>query len=174
VFQAAFGSWRLALLAYATLPVALVGGLLVALAGSRRLSLGELLGLFALLGIAARGGIVLITHLQRLEREDEEGIGPALVVRGTRERLVPVLMTAVTTGLALAPLLVLGSGPGNEITHPMAGVILGGLVTTTLLNVFIVPALYLHYGSAGSSFAFTASSPQGLRPVLRRSPDAAR
>jgi Cu/Ag efflux pump CusA len=174
LLQAAFGSWRLALLAYATVPAGLVGGLVVALAGSRRLSLGELLGLFALLGLAVRAVIVLITHLQRLEREEGAVHGPELVVRGAADRLAPVLMTAVTTALALAPLVVLGNVAGNEITLPMAGVILGGLVTTTLLSVFIVPALYLHFGSPGASFAFTRPRPHELRPALRRRPDATR
>ncbi len=172
LLQAAFASWRLALLVFATAPVGLVGGLIVALIGGR-LSLGELLGLFALLGLAVRAAIVLICHLQRLQREAAEPIGPDLVVRGAAERLAPVLMTVATTALALTPLVVLGNVPGNEITHPMAAVILGGLVTTTLFAVFIVPALYLHFGSAGASFAFTETSPTGLRPALRRRPDAA-
>ena len=90
-------------------------------------------------GIAARNGILLINHCQHLERHEGEAFGPALVVRGAQERLSPILMTALATGLALVPLLVAGTIPGHEIEHPMALVIVGGLVTSTLVNLFIVP-----------------------------------
>ena len=82
-------------------------------------------------GIAARNGILLINHYQHLERDEGETFGPELVLRGARERLSPILMTALATGLALVPLVVLGDIPGHEIEHPMAVVILGGLVTST-------------------------------------------
>ena len=96
-------------------------------------------------------------HYQHLEEEEGEVFGLGLVLRGARERLVPILMTALTTGLALVPLVVVGNVPGHEVEHPMAVVILGGLITSTLLNLFIVPALYLRLGrrrrSAGESAA---------------------
>jgi Cu/Ag efflux pump CusA len=97
-------------------------------------------------GIAARNGILMISHFQHLE--DEEGVpfGPGLVLRGAKERLAPILMTASATDLALVPLAVAGSVAGNEIEHPMAIVILGGLVTSTLLNLFVLPSLYLRFG----------------------------
>ena len=87
----------------------------------------------------ARNGIMLISHCQHLERVEGMPFGPELVIRGAKERLVPIMMTVLTTGLALIPLLVSGSIPGQEIEHPMAVVIVGGLITATLLNLFVVP-----------------------------------
>ncbi len=141
----AFGSWRLALLFFVTLPMALVGGVLAAYAAGGTLSLGSLVGFFTVFGIAARNGILLINHYQYLEREEGEPFGPSLVLRGALERLSPILMTALATGLALVPLLVYGDIPGHEIELPMAVVIVGGLVTSTLLNLFVVPPLYLRF-----------------------------
>ena len=146
LLQAAFGSWRLAAVVFLTLPVALVGGVLAALAGGGIMSLGALAGFFTVLGIAVRNGVLLVSHYRRLERDEGETFGPELVVRGARERLAPVLTTVFATGLALVPLVVLDN-PGHEIVHPMAVVVLGGLVTSALLNLFIVPALYLRFGA---------------------------
>ncbi len=142
----AFGSWRLAILSFLTLPSALVGGVLAAYAGDGVISLGSLVGFLTVFGIAARNGIMLISHFQYLEDHEGESFGPDLVLRGARERIAPILMTASAAALALVPLVVVGSVPGNEIEHPMAVVILGGLVTSTLLNLFIVPSLYLQFG----------------------------
>jgi len=146
LLQAAFGSWRLASLMFFTLPMAFVGGVLAAYAGVGEISLGALIGFYTVMGIAARNGIMMVTHFQHLERHEGETFGPALVLRGARERLSPILMTALATGLALLPLVLSGDKPGQEIEHPMAIVILGGLVTSTLLNLFVVPALYLRFG----------------------------
>ena len=145
LLQASFGSTRLAILSFLTLPSALVGGILAAWFGSGVISLGALVGFFTVLGIAARNGIMMINHFQHLEKHEGETFGPALVIRGARERLAPILMTALATGLALVPLAIAGDLPGHEIEHPMAIVILGGLVTSTLLNLFIMPALYLRF-----------------------------
>jgi CzcA family heavy metal efflux pump len=143
----AFGSWRLGLMAFLALPMALVGGLLAAyLFSGGIISLGSLVGFFTVLGIVARNGIMLITHCQHLEQEEGETFGPGLVLRAAKERLAPILMTALATGLALVPLVISGEIPGAEIEYPMAIVILGGLVTATLLNLFIIPALYLRLG----------------------------
>ena len=147
LLQAAFGSWRLATAAFLTLPMALVGGLLAVLATGGVLSLGALIGFVLVLGIAARNLVTLVSHLQHLEREEGEAFGPALVLRGALERLSPILFTAVATALVLVPLLVLGNVPGQEILQPMAVAVLGGLVTATLLNLFVAPALYLRFGS---------------------------
>lgn len=146
LLHAAFGSSRLAVLSFLTLPSALVGGVIAAYLSGGVLSLGSLVGFFTVLGIAARNGIMLINHFQHLEREEGEAFGPALVLRGARERLAPILMTAAATGLALVPLAIAGDIPGHEVEHPMAVVILGGLVTSTLLNLFLVPTLYLRFG----------------------------
>ncbi len=147
----AFRSTRLAVISFITLPSALVGGVLAAWLGDGVLSLGSLVGFLAVLGIAARNGIMLISHYQHLENQEGETFGPDLVIRGARERLAPILMTTLATALALVPLVVAGSVPGNEIEHPMAIVILGGLVTSTLLNLFVVPSLYLRFAKKRSS-----------------------
>jgi CzcA family heavy metal efflux pump len=146
LLQASFGSLRLALLLFLTLPMALVGGVLAVWMGGGILTLGSLIGFLTVFGIAARNGILMISHFQHLEREEGEPFGPGLVLRGAKERLAPILMTASATGLALVPLAVAGSVAGNEIEHPMAIVILGGLVTSTLLNLFVLPSLYLRFG----------------------------
>ena len=137
LLQAAFGSLRLAVLAFLMLPMALVGGVLAVWLGDGMLSLGSLVGFLTVFGIAARNGILMISHFQHLEHDEGEPFGPELVLRGAKERLAPILMTALATGLALVPLAVAGSIPGHEIEHPMAIVILGGLVTSTLLNLFV-------------------------------------
>jgi Cu/Ag efflux pump CusA len=140
-----FGIVRLALLSFLTLPSALIGGVLAAYLGGGVISLGSLVGFFTILGIAARNGIMMINHFQHLERHEGEPFGPSLVIRGARERLAPILMTALATGLAIIPLVLAGDLPGHEIEHPMAVVIVGGLITSTLLNLFVVPSLYLRF-----------------------------
>lgn len=142
-----FQNMRLALLTFSTLPWTFVGGLLTAFfINGGILTLGSIVGLFTILGIATRNGIMMISHFQHLEGEEGEPFGPGLVLRGARERLAPILMTALTTGLALVPLVIRGNIPGQEIEYPMAIVILGGLFTSTLLNLLIVPSLYLRFG----------------------------
>ncbi len=88
----------------------------------------------------------MINHCQHLEEYEGETFGPALVVRGARERLSPILMTSLATGLALVPLVFGGDLPGHEIEYPLAVVILGGLFTSTLFTLFVVPSLYLRFG----------------------------
>jgi CzcA family heavy metal efflux pump len=149
LLHTSFGSTRLAILSFLTLPFALVGGILAAWLGTGVISLGSLVGFFTVLGIAARNGIMMINHFQHLEREEGEPFGPGLVIRGARERLAPILMTALATGLALVPLAIAGDRPGHEIEHPLAIVILGGLITSTLLNLFVVPSLYLRFAKSG-------------------------
>jgi Cu/Ag efflux pump CusA len=148
LLQASFGSTRLAVLSFLTLPFALVGGILAAWLTGGVISLGSLVGFFTVLGIAARNGIMMINHFQHLEREEGEAFGRGLVIRGARERLSPILMTALATGLALVPLAIAGDLPGHEIEHPLAIVILGGLITSTLLNLFVTPSLYLRFAKA--------------------------
>jgi Cu/Ag efflux pump CusA len=127
--------------------MALVGGALAAFIGDGIISLGSLVGFFTVLGIAARNGILMINHFQHLEQHEGETFGHQLVLRGARERLSPIVMTTLATGLAVVPLVAAGSIPGHEIEHPLAVVILGGLVTSTLLNLFVLPALYLRFAS---------------------------
>jgi CzcA family heavy metal efflux pump len=149
LLQTSFRSWRLAVLILATLPMALVGGAIGAYLGGGVISIGSLVGFFTIFGIAARNGILLINHFQHLEDVEGEPFGRELVVRGARERLAPIMMTSLATGLAVVPLVVLGYRPGDEIEYPLAVVILGGLLTSTLLNLFLVPSLYLRFGRRG-------------------------
>ncbi len=148
ILLASFENTRLAVLGFLTLPSALVGGLLGAYVTGEVISLGSLVGFLTVFGIAARNQIMLVSHYQHLERHEGEAFGPVLALRGARERLSPILMTALATGLALVPLVITGDIPGHEIEYPMAIVILGGLITSTLLNLFVVPSLYLRFGKA--------------------------
>ena len=149
LLQTSYRNWRLATLSFLTLPVALVGGVLAAyIFGGGVISLGSLVGFLAVFGIVARNGIMLISHAQHLENVEGERFGPALVLRAAQERLMPILMTIGTTCLALVPLVASGSIPGQEIEHPMAIVILGGLITATLLNLLVVPSLYLRFAKS--------------------------
>jgi len=146
LLQAAFQSWRLALLAFAALPVALVGGLVAALIDGAQLSLGSLAGLLALFALAVRFGVVLIRRVQDLMSEDGQAFGAGVVERGARERLGPVLATTCALVVLAVPVVVMGSAPGLEVVHPMAVVLLGGLVTSTFLSLFVLPALVLRFG----------------------------
>jgi Cu/Ag efflux pump CusA len=110
------------------------------------LSLGSLVGFVTVLGIAARNGIMLVSHYQHLEEHEDEPFGRKLFLRGAEERLAPFLMTALCAGLALVPLVISGNKPGHEFEYPMAVVILGGLITSTILNLFLLPALYARVG----------------------------
>jgi Cu/Ag efflux pump CusA len=151
ILFADFGSGRLALLVFLTLPFALVGAIVAAFLTGGVLSLGSLVGLVTVIGISARNGIMLVSHYRHLEEIEGVPFGRDLVLRGSEERLAPILMTALATGLALVPIVLGGSRAGYEIEHPLAVVILGGLVTSTLLNLFIVPALYLKYAYSTSA-----------------------
>jgi CzcA family heavy metal efflux pump len=151
LLQVSYASWRLAWMSFLTLPSALVGGLLAVFWTGRVISLGSLVGFLTVLGIAARNGILLISRYQHLERYEGGTFGRELVLRGSRDRLSPILMTTLATGLALVPLVILGDIPGHEIEYPMAIVIVGGLLTSTLINLFVVPVLYLRFGQAGGS-----------------------
>jgi Cu/Ag efflux pump CusA len=146
ILLASFNNTRLAILGFLTLPSALVGGLLAAYFTGDVITLGSLVGFLTVFGIAARNKIMLINHYQHLEKYEGEVFGPHLALRGALERLSPILMTALATGLALVPLVISGNIPGHEIEYPMAIVILGGMVTSTLLNLFVVPSLYLRFG----------------------------
>jgi Cu/Ag efflux pump CusA len=159
ILFASFGNLRLAILGFLTLPSALVGGLLAAYFTGDVISLGSLVGFLTVFGIAARNKIMLINHYQHLERYEGESFGLELALRGARERLSPILMTALATGLALVPLVVAGDIPGAEIEYPMAIVILGGLITSTLLNLFVVPSLYLRFGKEKRALPQTALAP---------------
>jgi Cu/Ag efflux pump CusA len=143
-----FKAWRPTLLVVLTIPFALIGGVAAVFLTGGVLSLGSLVGFVTVLGIAARNGIMMVSHFRHLEKEEDEPFGVGLVLRGAEERLAPILMTALATGLALVPLVIAGNRPGHEIEYPLAVVILGGLVTSTVLNLFLLPPLYLRFGQA--------------------------
>ncbi|MHB8735545.1 MAG: efflux RND transporter permease subunit [Terriglobales bacterium] len=147
----AFRSVRATALVLFNIPVAFLGGVAAVWVSSSPVSVGTLVGLITLLGITARNGIMMVSHYHHLEEREGEEFGPQLVLRGARERLVPILMTATATGLALLPILVGGQHSGREMELPMAIVIVGGLITSTLLNLLILPTLYLQWGRAPSS-----------------------
>jgi Cu/Ag efflux pump CusA len=153
ILLADFGSGRVATLVFLTLPFALVGAIVAAFLTGGVLSLGSLVGLVTVIGISARNGIMLISHYRHLELKEGMAFGRDLILRGSEERLAPILMTALATGLALVPIVLGGTHAGYEIEHPLAVVILGGLFTSTLLNLFIVPALYLTYGRSALATA---------------------
>jgi Cu/Ag efflux pump CusA len=141
-----FQSWRLTAIVAFTIPFALIGGVLAAALQGGALSLGSFVGFVTVLGIAARNGIMLVSHFRHLELEEGEAFSTAMVLRGAEERLIPILMTALATGLALVPLVIAGNKPGHEIEYPLAVVIVGGLVTSTLLNLFLLPPIYARFG----------------------------
>ncbi len=148
LLQAGFGGWRLAALVFLTLPVAFAGGAIAALIDGAELSLGSIVGFVALFAIAARNGLMLIRHFQDLERKEGHALDAALVKLGARNRLAPILTTTAALALMALPFVVLGSRPGLEVVHPMAVVILGGLLSTTFLSLFVLPALYLRFAVA--------------------------
>jgi len=151
LLQAAFGSWRLAVLATLSLPLAVVGGLAVAPAVGGLKSLGCLFGLLAVFGIATRNSLSLLGRYRELQRSEGGGVTADLVRRGTAERIAPVLVTALVTAAAVLPLVLFGNIAGHELLYPMAVFILGGLVTSTLVTLFVMPSLYLRHGGVGET-----------------------
>jgi Cu/Ag efflux pump CusA len=147
VLQAAFGRWSMAFVFLLTLPVVMAGSVLAAVATGSALSLGSLAGMLTVLGLAVRHGILLIQRYRGLRREGMEA-GPELILRGTRDRVTPIVTTTLVTAAAVLPFAVFGARSGHEILGPMALVILGGLVTSTLHSLCIVPALYARFGAS--------------------------
>jgi Cu/Ag efflux pump CusA len=142
----AFGRARDAVLVMVNLPLALIGGVAGVFLSGGVLNVATMIGFITLFGIATRNGIMLVSHIRHLMEDEGVTDFREAVGRGARERLVPILMTAMAAGLALIPLATRGGQSGSEIQTPMAIVILCGLATSTLLNMLVVPTLYLRYG----------------------------
>lgn len=159
----AFRSVRDAFLVMLNLPLALIGGVVGVFMAGGVLSVASIIGFITLFGIATRNGVMLVAHIRSLvEKEDVQDRFEA-VKRGAIERLIPILMTALAAGLALIPLALALGQPGSEIQAPMAIVILFGLLTSTALNMIVVPALYLRFGQA-------AQAPANTQPHAKREP----
>jgi CzcA family heavy metal efflux pump len=141
----AFGSVRNALLTLINLPLALIGGVAAVALTSGVVSIASLVGFITLFGIATRNGIMMVSHFEHLMTQEGRPL-PEAVVRGSLERLAPILMTALSAGLALVPLVLAADEPGNEIQAPMGVVILGGLLSSTFLNMLVVPVLFRLFG----------------------------
>jgi Cu/Ag efflux pump CusA len=145
LLQAAFASWRLATLAFLSLPAALLGGVLVVAGTGGTLSMGALAGLLAVFAIAICNKLVLVHRFQQLERSEGEAFGAGLVLRGAREVLPAILLATLASVATVLPALFSG-GAGLEMVQPMALVLLGGLVTGTVLDLFLMPAMFLGLG----------------------------
>ncbi|MFM2166503.1 MAG: hypothetical protein RIS79_874, partial [Verrucomicrobiota bacterium] len=141
-----FRSLSLALQVMLNIPLALMGGLALTWWLVGNISIATIVGFIAVGGVAARNGIMMISHYLHLMQHEGEGFTRAMIVRGTLERLVPVLMTALSAGIALIPLLLAANEPGKEILHPVAVVIAGGLVSSTLLDLMVTPAVFFLFG----------------------------
>jgi Cu/Ag efflux pump CusA len=135
-----FQDVKLSFIVLINLPLALIGGILIVYFTSGIISIAATIGFISLFGIATRNGILLVSRYEDLRKEGKQGL--TLLKEGALDRLNPILMTAFTTGLALIPLALKGGEPGNEIQSPMAVVILGGLLTATLLNLVVIPCVY--------------------------------
>jgi CzcA family heavy metal efflux pump len=144
-----FGSFRIAGLVMVNLPLSLIGGIMVVLLTDRVISIASIVGFITLFGIATRNGILLVSHYRHLIREEGKALRVA-VFQGSMERLRPVIMTALAAGLALVPFAIAADKPGNEILSPLAIVILGGLLSSTALNMIVIPSLYIKYGEETS------------------------
>ena len=142
-------NYRNLVLILLNLPFALVGGILVVLASGGEVSLGSTVGFVTLFGITLRNSIMMISHYEHLVSVEGMAWGLEAALRGASERLTPILMTASVTALGLLPLAIGSGAAGREIEGPMAIVILGGLVTSTALNLLVLPTLTLRYGKFG-------------------------
>ncbi len=169
VFLVLYSRYRsavLSLLVMANIPMALVGSVVAMWIAGVTLSVASMVGFITLAGIASRNGILKVSHYINLCRFEGERFGEAMVIRGSLERLTPVLMTALTAAFALTPLLLAADAPGKEILHPVAVVIFGGLVSSTLLDTLLTPVLYLRFGQAATERLLAASpaSEPGVAP----------
>ena len=149
IFIVLFSRYRsavLALIIMGNVPLAFIGSVAALWLAGQPLSVASMIGFITLTGISARNGILKISHYINLALHEGEAFGEGLVIRGSLERLTPVLMTALSAGLALTPLLLDADAPGKEILHPVAVTIFGGLISATLLDLLVTPLLFLRFG----------------------------
>lgn len=157
-----FRSAVLALQVLLNVPLALLGGVLLTWALTGEVSIATLVGFIAVGGVAARNGVLLISHYLHLMRHEGEGFTPQMIVRGTLDRIPPVLMTALSAALALLPLVLAAGQPGKELLHPVAVVMVGGLVSSTLLDLCLTPAVFYHFGRKAAAHALAGKSGSAL------------
>jgi CzcA family heavy metal efflux pump len=165
VLYSHFRSTAVALQILLNIPLALVGAVAAVLLTGGVLSVATLVGFITLCGIAARNGIMMISHYIHLMKEEGETFGEAMIVRGSLERLVPVLMTALTAALGLIPIALSAGQPGKEILQPMAIVILGGLWSSTLLDIVVTPAVFFKFGRASAEHLAFGTESQRKPPT---------
>lgn len=142
----ALGDWRSALQVMINIPLALIGAVIALLLSGGVFSIATLVGFISLVGITSRNGIMMISHYLHLMREEGEDFTEEMIIRGSLERLVPVMMTALTAGLSLIPFVLAADAPGKEILHPLAVVVIGGILTSTLLDQLVTPAVFYKFG----------------------------
>ncbi len=172
MFLVLYSRYRSAVLAgiiMANIPLALIGSVVAMWLAGVTLSVATMVGFITLAGIATRNGILKISHYINLCRFEGEAFGPPMIVRGSLERLTPVLMTALVAAFALVPLLLAGDAPGKEILHPVAVVIFGGLISSTLLDTLLTPLLFWRFGSEATARLLTQSGEDGQTPTPQES-----
>jgi HME family heavy-metal exporter len=151
-----YKSMRLSLMIMSNIPLAMVGAVIGLWISGQPLSIAALIGFITLAGISVRNGILKISHYLNLMQSEGESFSLAMIIRGSIERLSPVLMTALVTDFALAPLLFEAERPGTEILHPVAVVIFSGLISSTLLDTFLTPVMFWLYGKKASDIALSS------------------
>ena len=157
-----FHSTNMALQVLSALPMAAIGAVAALVVTGQSLTVASMVGFISLCGIASRNGILLIAHYLHLVRYEGEKFTPEMIERAGKERLAPMLMTALTAGIALVPLVLAAGEPGKEILYPVATVILGGLISSTLLDFFVHPALFWLFGRKDAERQFAAGDKDEL------------